>query len=1414
MSRSRRLVPPIVLAVLLALFCGFRAPMAEAASSPTTPIWSTQLDFDNNGTPWSESFFAGLAADGLTTAELNMPWGTIEPSAGTFSFSEWDTELANASAAGIQLIPIFWQAGWGGSPAPWITDFEEGSGGAAGQAPDWWNPTEQSEYFTYVEDTIQNAIAQPGGYGGAILDYGYLDAMWDLGGAGGGYTADDIAEFQNAFLPQTYGTIATFNSDNGTSYGSFSQVPAAAPGQALFGVFQAFRAWSVQQTYGQLTAGVRTITASTPLYYYFGGGFSNAPSYANNPDTFFQLAKQYNVTIIDDDASSQGLTLTFGSLARAYGVKVAQEWTAPPSNSQLAAEAVQWISMYSAGLPDGGGEDFFIHDGTEKDVVGFPIYTSWLPELKGLSGTYPQQPAAVYVDFSQGYGNTNGGSLNNAESEIANLWLNYQAGFTVVTSQEVNNGAVSLSKFKAVLPLNGVDANLTAYKAGGGTLLTEPEQLTQYTTAYAQVDAPDVGDLQVVPAVATSGTSAALTLGNITSGTTYDAPLSVSPAGLGLNSGNYYLVNAATGAAVPQSVQSSGLICATADIGAATLAQWNVVAGTPPAGTASSGCPVTETGATTVSATAGQAGNGLNFLGVGQTSSGSDGNLTQITQGGETAEETWTSSQSGAGDANVYLQLNPMSAVEAAASVTVQVTYWATAGQGFTVQYDTPSNAYQNGPAVSSPGTGTWATATVQLTGAQFQEAQNGGADLRLNVTNASSPLIVQNVTMSVTNSSTPTLTASPSSLSFGSQAVGSSSAAQAVTVTNTGNATATLSSVAAGAPFAQTSTCGSSLAAGASCTVNVTFTPTAGGAAAGSLTVASNASNPSLTVPLSGTGVTSTTNLALNQPVTASSYYQSYVPSNVTDGNTSSYWESTDGAAYPQTITVNLGSVQSLGSLTLDLPPSSAWSTRTQTLSVLGSTNGSSFSQVVASAGYTFNPSTGNTVSISLPSGTSAQYVELSFTGNTGWDAAQLSEFEVFPGSGGAAAEGPYGGTPAAVPGTVYAANYDTGGPGVAYNVTSANGSANSYRSDGVDLEATSDTQDSTGAGADDLGWTAAGQWFKYTVNVATAGTYTVSLRLASPSGVTDALHIANSAGTSLSGNVNAPDTGGWQDWATVTASVTLPAGTQTLTIDQDNAGWNIHYLAFAAGSGGPASALTASPSSLSFGNEVTGSTSTAQTVTVSNPNAAAVSISQLAVSGPFTQMSTCGSSIAANGSCTVSVAFAPAASGSASGSLTVASNAAGSPLAVALSGTGISSTTDLALNEPVTASSYTQTYVPANAVDGNTSTYWEATNGVWPSTITVNLQQVQPLGSITIDLPPSSAWNTRTQTLSVLGSTNDTTFTTLVASATYTWNPSTGNTVTIPLPSGTGDQYVELSFTANSVQNGAQASEIEIFP
>jgi hypothetical protein len=50
----------------------------------------------------------------------------------------------------------------------------------------------------------------------------------------------------------------------------------------------------------------------------------------------------------------------------------------------------------------------------------------------------------------------------------------------------------------------------------------------------------------------------------------------------------------------------------------------------------------------------------------------------------------------------------------------------------------------------------------------------------------------------------------------------------------------------------------------------------------------------------------------------------------------------------------------------------------------------------VVGSAGYTFDPATGNTVTITFQ-GTSQRYLRLTFTANTGWPAGQLSELEVY---------------------------------------------------------------------------------------------------------------------------------------------------------------------------------------------------------------------------------------------------------------------------------------------------------------------------------------------------------------------------------------------------------------------------------
>ena len=135
--------------------------------------------------------------------------------------------------------------------------------------------------------------------------------------------------------------------------------------------------------------------------------------------------------------------------------------------------------------------------------------------------------------------------------------------------------------------------------------------------------------------------------------------------------------------------------------------------------------------------------------------------------------------------------------------------------------------------------------------------------------------------------------------------------------------------------------------------------------------------------------------NLALNKQISASSAQGGFPAGNAVDGNASSYWESANNA-FPQSLTVDLGSTQRVGRIVLKLPPASAWGARTQTLSVLGSTNGSTYTTVRASAGYTFNPATGNTATITFAA-TDQRHLRLMITANTGWPAGQVSELEVY---------------------------------------------------------------------------------------------------------------------------------------------------------------------------------------------------------------------------------------------------------------------------------------------------------------------------------------------------------------------------------------------------------------------------------
>ncbi|KIF73137.1 xylosidase [Streptomyces sp. 150FB] len=159
---------------------------------------------------------------------------------------------------------------------------------------------------------------------------------------------------------------------------------------------------------------------------------------------------------------------------------------------------------------------------------------------------------------------------------------------------------------------------------------------------------------------------------------------------------------------------------------------------------------------------------------------------------------------------------------------------------------------------------------------------------------------------------------------------------------------------------------------------------------------LALTAVRPTVPSPTGGGGTQPTGDLALRKPATASSSTQNYGPGNAVDGNSGSYWESANNA-FPQWVQIDLGATTAVKRLVLALPPDAAWATRTQTVAVLGSTNGSAFTTLVAAAGRTFDPATGNSTTVTLPAAVDTRYVRLQFTANTGWPAGQLANVSVY---------------------------------------------------------------------------------------------------------------------------------------------------------------------------------------------------------------------------------------------------------------------------------------------------------------------------------------------------------------------------------------------------------------------------------
>ena len=124
------------------------------------------------------------------------------------------------------------------------------------------------------------------------------------------------------------------------------------------------------------------------------------------------------------------------------------------------------------------------------------------------------------------------------------------------------------------------------------------------------------------------------------------------------------------------------------------------------------------------------------------------------------------------------------------------------------------------------------------------------------------------------------------------------------------------------------------------------------------------------------------------------------------------------------------------------------------------------------------------------------------------------------------------------------------------AYFDTTAGNTGGVYKTDNVDIEATQDV-----GGGYNVGWIEATEWLAYNnLVIPSTGSYTINMRVASQGGGTASVDL--NAGSIVLGSFAIPATGGWQNWATVSKTVTLNAGTYNLGVYAQTGGWNFYWI------------------------------------------------------------------------------------------------------------------------------------------------------------------------------------------------------------------------------------------------------------
>ncbi len=514
-------------------------------------------------------------------------------------------------------------------------------------------------------------------------------------------------------------------------------------------------------------------------------------------------------------------------------------------------------------------------------------------------------------------------------------------------------------------------------------------------------------------------------------------------------------------------------------------------------------------------------------------------------------------------------------------------------------------------------------------------------------------------------------LTSNPSSLSFGTVQTNTNKSIQE-TLTNSGGTTVQVTALSATGAYSVTgATLPITLAAGASTSFNVLFAPTTSGAVNSSLTVTSDASNPSLAIPLSGTGAGAgslsagtsplsfgTVTVGQSKTLSETITNNGGMPVTVSQAAATGTGYSVSGVTLPFTLAAGASK-----SFSIVFAPTTA-GTPTGTLTVTSDATNPSLTVSLSGTAASVGALSATTSPLSFGSVNVNQSKTLSETiTNNGGSTLTVSQVSA-TGTG-------YSVSGVTVPFTLAAgatksfnvvfAPTTAGNPTGTLTVTSDA----SNPSLTVSLSGTATTAGTLAATTSPL------SFGSVTVNQ----NKTLSETITNNGGSTVTVSQVSATGTGYSvSGVTVPFTlaaGATKSFNVVFAPTTAgnPAGTLTVTSNASNPSLAVSLSGTAVSQG----TISANPTSLSFGSVQVGSSSTKSEI-LSNTGGSAITVSQVTVSGTGYSISgvTVPFTINAGQSFTFSVSLTPQAAGTPTGSVSVVSNASNTLPAISLSGTG----------------------------------------------------------------------------------------------------------------------------------------------